>query len=137
MSLLHLVHKNILLKFADGARNQFNPELSYAFRLTGVDAMGFIQIQDLKSNHPAAPETTSEPYWINKDLVREIREVDLATTKEAVQYTGKNPEPEPESVKPQPEATTEPVEREGGAKILKAKSSSKSKTALKQKPAFN
>lgn len=77
MSLLHLIHKSVLIKFTDAAKNQFNPEISYVFRLTGVDAMGFLQIQDLQ------PEVPSEPYWINKDLVREIHEYDLAKVKEA------------------------------------------------------
>jgi hypothetical protein len=77
MSLLHLIHKSVIIKFTDAAKNQFNPEISYVFRLTGVDAMGFLQIQDLQ------PEVPSEPYWINKDLVREIHEYDLAKVKEA------------------------------------------------------
>jgi len=34
MSLLHLVHKFVVIKFAEAARDQFNPEVSYAFRLT-------------------------------------------------------------------------------------------------------
>jgi hypothetical protein len=89
MSLLHLVHKFVVIKFAEAARDQFNPEVSYAFRLTGVDAMGFLQIQDLKPGGQAAPEAGSDPYWINKDLVREIREADLANTKQTLHYTGK------------------------------------------------
>jgi len=90
MSLLHLVHKTVAIKFTEPARNQFNPEVSYAFRLTGVDAMGFLQIQDLK---PGGLEDSAQPYWINKDLVREIREVDLAKTKEPLHYTGKPEKP--------------------------------------------
>ncbi len=86
MSLLHLVHKNVVIKFAASASPQFNSEASYAFRLAGVDAMGFLQIQDLKPD--AGHETSAEPYWINKDLVREIHELDLAKVKETVQYTG-------------------------------------------------
>ena len=82
MSLLHLVHKNVIIKFADAARNQFDPEASHVFRLTGVDAMGFLQIQDLKPGGHAGHEAASEPYWINKDLVREIHELDLAKVKE-------------------------------------------------------
>ena len=107
MSLLHLVHKSVIIKFADVAKNQFNPEVSYTFRLTGVDAMGFLQIQELKPGNLAGHETASEPYWINKDLVREIREVDLSKLKE-------------ESVAKPP-----------------AKSPAKPKAALKQKPALN
>jgi hypothetical protein len=82
MSLLHLVHKNVIIKFTDAARNQFNPEASHVFRLTGVDAMGFLQIQDLKPGGHAGHEAASEPYWINKDLVREIHEFDLAKVKD-------------------------------------------------------
>jgi hypothetical protein len=82
MSLLNLVHKNIVIKFADAAKNQFNPEASYVFRLVGVDAMGFLLIQDLKPGGHAGQEAASEPYWINKDLVREIHELDPAKAKE-------------------------------------------------------
>jgi hypothetical protein len=88
MSLLHLVHKNIVIKFTDTAKSQFNPEASYAFRLTGVDAMGFVQIQDLIAEGDASPEPVSDAYWINKDLIRELRELDLSKTKETLTYTG-------------------------------------------------
>jgi hypothetical protein len=88
MSLLHLVHKNVVIKFSDAAGEQFNPEVSYVFRLTGVDAMGFLQIQNLKPNGHAGHEAVSEPYWINKDLVREIHEFDLVKVKKALHYTG-------------------------------------------------
>ena len=102
MSLLHLVHKNVVIKFSDAARYQFNPEAAYVFRLTGVDAMGFLRIQ--------GQEAASEPYWINKDLIREIRELDLAKVREALHFTGQS------------------------AKLPKAKSPSKPKSDLKQKP---
>jgi hypothetical protein len=88
MSLLHLVHKNVAIKFADAAKPQFTSEASYAFRLTGVDAMGFLQIQDLKPD--GDHEVSSAPYWINKDLIREIHELDLSKTKE-IQFTGISP----------------------------------------------
>jgi hypothetical protein len=137
MSLLHLVNKNVIIKFADVAKSQFNPEASYAFRLTGVDAMGFLQIQDLIAGHPAAPETSAEPYWINKDLVREIREGDLTAVKETVLYTGVSVKPQPEPAKPQAEPVTGDVPRELAPKASKAKAPAKPKTALKQKPIFN
>ena len=110
MSLLYLVHKNVVIKFADVAKNQFNPETRYAFRLTGVDAMGFLQIQDLRQNSHAGHEAASEPYWINKDLIREIHELDLAKVREALHYTGQSTKP------------------------AKAKSPIKPKPALKEKP---
>jgi hypothetical protein len=91
MSLLHLVHKNVVIKFVDAAKPQFNSESSYAFRLTGVDGMGFLQIQDLKPD--AGHETSAEPYWINKDLVREIHELDMIKAKETVQFTGQSAKP--------------------------------------------
>jgi hypothetical protein len=106
MSLLHFVHKNVVIKFGDAAKNQFNPEASYAFRLTGVDAMGFLQIQALK---PGGHEVDADPYWINKDLVREIHELHLAKEKETLLYTGQASKPEktklpakPKAVKPKP-----------------------------------
>jgi hypothetical protein len=81
MSLFHLIHKNVIIKFTDSAGSQFNPEASYGFRLTGVDGMGFLQLQELKASSPGEPETASEAYWINKDLVREIHEFSPTKTK--------------------------------------------------------
>jgi hypothetical protein len=120
MSLLYLVHKNVTIKFADAAKNQFNPETSYTFRLTGVDAMGFLQIQDLKPGSHAGHETASEPYWINKDLVREIHE--LALAKETLHDNVK-------TTKPQAQTQIDPVRREMTPKPNKAKSP-KQKSAL-------
>jgi len=130
MSLLHLLHKNVILKFAESAKDQFNPEAAYAFRLTGVDAMGFLQIQALRAGNPSAPETDGEAYWINKDLLREIHEVDLAAVKGTIVYTG-------EAWKPEVEPKIEPVQREVAPKLPKVKVPLKHKTALKQKPVFN
>jgi hypothetical protein len=90
MSLLHLVHRNVVVRFSDAAGGQFNPDVSYVFRLTGVDAMGFLQIQNLK---PGGHETVSEPYWINKDLIREIHEFDSVKVKKALHYTGQAAKP--------------------------------------------
>jgi hypothetical protein len=123
MSLLHLVHKSVAIKFSDVAKNQYNPEARYAFRLTGVDAMGFLQIQDLRQNSQAGHDAASEPYWINKDLVREIHEIDLAKAKEPLTFTGLAPQP-PAEVK------TEQAHREVTPKPAKAKIPAK-KPALK------
>jgi len=98
MSLLNLVHKNVVIKFANSA----NPEASHVFRLTGVDAMGFLRIQDLK---PGGQETASEPYWINKDLVREIYELDLA--KETLRANGETEQVRREAT-PKPAKTRAP-----------------------------
>ncbi len=92
MSLFHLIHKNVIIKFTESAGSQFNPEASYAFRLTGVDGMGFLQLQDLKPGKESEHETASEPYWINKDLVREIHEFHAATSK-GVLVTGQPAKP--------------------------------------------
>jgi hypothetical protein len=129
MSLLHLVHRNVVIKFADASRNQFSPEAFYAFRLTGVDAMGFLQLQDLKPADHGGHETVSEPYWINKDFIREIHELDLAKVKD-LQYNG-------QSSKPQIEVPVEHVPREVAPKPPKAKLPAKAKTVLKQKPILN
>ena len=90
MSLLHLVHKSVVIKFSDTAGEKFNPDVSYVFRLTGVDAMGFLQIQDLK---PGGHEPVSEPYWINKDLIREIQEFDSVKVRKGLHYTGQPAKP--------------------------------------------
>jgi len=112
MSLLYLVHKRVIIKFSDAAKDQFESEAFYAFRLTGVDAMGFLQIQGINPGTHAGHEAVSEPYWINKDLVREIRELDSAKVKEKIHYTG---------------ATS---------KLAKAKAPAQAKSALKPKPAL-
>jgi hypothetical protein len=87
MSLLNLVHKSVIIKFSDST-GQFNPEASYVFRLAGVDAMGFLLIQDLRPSADGGHEVASEPYWINKDLIREIRELDLAKHKGVLTHSG-------------------------------------------------
>ena len=122
MSLLHLVHKNVVIKFADIAKNQYNPETAYAFRLTGVDGMGFLQIQDLKPSETEVAETASDAYWINKDIVRELHEVDLATTKVAFAYTGKAAKSTPAAAtEEKSESKIEAVPREVAPKLPKAK----------------
>jgi hypothetical protein len=123
MSLLNLVHKNVIIKFTDSARNQFNPEASYVFRLTGVDAMGFVLIQDLKPGTDTEHETTSEPYWINKDLIREIHELNLANVKGTLYPNG-------QATKPQAKIQIDPIHREVTPKPAKAKTSAKQKSAL-------
>ncbi|MCE0522889.1 MAG: hypothetical protein LV480_08250 [Methylacidiphilales bacterium] len=109
MSLLDLVHKSVIIKFSDAAKNQFNPEVSYAFRLTGVDAMGFLQIQDLKPGSHAGHEPASAPYWINKDLVREIYELDLAKLKEPLHYTSHTPKPARAKAPPKQKSVLPPI----------------------------
>jgi hypothetical protein len=133
MSLLHLVHKNIIIKFADVAKNQYNPEASYAFRLTGVDGMGFLQIQDLRPGTSEAAEVASDAYWINKDIVRELHEVDLTVATVTVVFTGKVAKP---VVEAKPEAKIESIPREVSPKLPKSKMPAK-KSVLKQKPVFN
>ena len=124
MSLLHLVHKNVVLKFSEPAK-PYNADATYAFRLTGVDGMGFLQIQELSLTGDAAPETASEAFWINKDVVREIHEYDLIKDKSKLTYTGKAaPAPTP--------AVIDPVARDIAPKLPKAK-----KSVLKSKPVFN
>jgi hypothetical protein len=135
MSLLHLVHKSVVIKFAELAKSQYNPEALYGFRLTGVDAMGFLQIQDLRLGAEGAPETASEPYWINKDFIREIHEIDLATAKGTILYTGEAAAPPQVGAKVEPKI--EPAPREVSPKLPKAKTALKPKSVLKQKPVFN
>jgi hypothetical protein len=130
MSLLHLVHQSVAIKFGDCAKSQFDPDASYAFRLTGVDGMGFLQVQDLVEG---TYDTSGEPYWINKDLIRELRQVDLATATGKITYTGVAPKPVAEE---KPEAKIDSAPREVAPKLPKAKVPAK-KSVLKQKPIFN
>jgi hypothetical protein len=113
MSLLHLVHKNVVLKFSDAAKAPFTPEASYAFRLTGVDGMGFLQIQEL-SKSATSTEPVGAAFWVNKDLIREIHEFDQIKDTASLTYTGK----------------AAPVVSEAKIKVPK-------KSVLKQKPVFN
>jgi hypothetical protein len=130
MSLLDLVHKSVFIKFADAAKNQFNLETTHAFRLTAVDAMGFLRIQELKPAAQAGHDAASEPYWINKDLVREIHEFDPASRKGTSSENGQN-------AKASAQAPIEPVRRDLAPKAAKAKLSLKQKSAMKQKPSLN
>src|SRR5260221_5193512 len=115
MSLLHLVHKNVIIKFNDCSKSQFNSEASYIFRLTGVDGMGFLQIQDLKPGTDAGHETTSEPYWINKDLVREIHEFHPEKVKATLPGNGQDTKTQAAK------AAVDQVRREVAPKAAKAK----------------
>jgi len=87
MSLLHLIHQSVSIKFNEAAKDKFSPGVPYLFRLTGVDAMGFLQIQELKDDAP-------DPVWINKDIVIEIQAFDPA----------KAPKPEKTKLPPKPKA---------------------------------
>ena len=138
MSLLHLVHKSVFIKFAEAAKSQFNPETSYAFRLTAVDAMGFLCLQELKHDTQAGHEAAAEPYWINKDLIREIHEVD-PTAKVTPPTHGQSAKSHDngQTSKSHLEAAIEQVHRETTPKPGKAKNALKPKSALKQKSAFN
>ncbi len=88
MSLLHLVHQSVVLKFSDAAKPQYDPGTGYVFRLVGVDAMGFLQLQDLRLTASEEHETISEPYWINKDLVLGIHDYASASGKDALKFSG-------------------------------------------------
>ncbi len=88
MSLLNLLHQSVVLKFTESARPDFDPATGYVFRLVGVDAMGFLQVQDLRLAADDEHETISEPYWLNKDLVREIHEYASANGKDALKFSG-------------------------------------------------
>jgi hypothetical protein len=93
MSLFNLIHKSVVIKFSDTAKDQFDPTASYVFRLTAVDAMGFLEIQNLKPGHDGAHESVAAPFWINKDFVRELREFHPETAKGVV-FSGKPAKPQ-------------------------------------------
>jgi hypothetical protein len=88
MSLLNLVHHSVVLKFTEAARSPFDGNTGYVFRLTGVDGMGFLQLHDVRRAPDDELETIAEPYWINKDLVREIYDFESATGKDALKFSG-------------------------------------------------
>jgi hypothetical protein len=100
MSLFNLTHKNVVVKFCDSAVPKFDSTASYVFRLTGVDGMGFLEIQDLKTGKDGAPETVGEPYWINKDLVAELSEFKPETAKSNLRFNG-----QPAKAAPKPKAS--------------------------------
>jgi hypothetical protein len=103
MSLLNLVHHSVVIRFNDTAGSSYDPDAGYVFRLTGVDGMGFLQLQDLRPGADEEHETISEPYWINKDLVREIHEYESALGKDKLKYTGAPaPKAAPEVAPPRP-----------------------------------
>jgi hypothetical protein len=102
MSLLHLVGQSVVLKFTEAAKPHYDSTTGYVFRLTGVDGMGYLQLQDLRIGSDLEHETISEPYWINKDLVREIHEYASALGKDTLKYTGPAAKPEPREAGPRP-----------------------------------
>ena len=93
MSLFNLIHKSIVIKFSETAAPKFEPTVHYVFRLTAVDGMGFLEIQDLKLAKDGAHETAGEPYWINKDLILEIYEFKPETAKTNLRFTGQPAKP--------------------------------------------
>ena len=88
MSLLNLLHQSVVLKFAEAAKPEYEPGTGYVFRLVGVDAMGFLQLQDLRLTASEEHETISEPYWINKDLVLAIHDYVSAVGKDSLKFSG-------------------------------------------------
>ena len=88
MSLLHLVHQSVVLKFTDAAKPQYDPGTGYVFRLVGVDGMGFLQLQDVRLTDDEEHETISEPYWINKDLVLAIHDYASTLGKDSLKFSG-------------------------------------------------
>lgn len=74
MSLFNLIHKSVVIKFGDCAAPKFDSTTATVFRLTAVDGMGFLELQDVKVGVDGGHETVGEPYWINKDLVVELTE---------------------------------------------------------------
>jgi hypothetical protein len=98
MSLLNLLHQSVVLKFSDAAQPQYDSTTCYVFRLEGVDAMGFLQLQELRLAPNEEHETIAEPFWINKDLVKEIHDYVSATGKDALKFSGGKAEAAP--VKP-------------------------------------
>ncbi len=88
MSLLHLLHQSVVLKFTDAAKPQYDPGTGYVFRLVGVDGMGFLQLQDVRLAANEEHETISEPYWINKDLVLAIHDYVSALGKDSLKFSG-------------------------------------------------
>jgi hypothetical protein len=124
MSLLHLVHQTLAIKFTETAKDQFDPTVAYAYRLTGVDAMGFLQLQDLRLGADGlAHETASESFWINKDFIRELREFATVVDKKSVRFTGL-----PAKVEA-PKTPISPMSREVAPKSIK-KAAAKAKLAL-------
>ncbi|HEX4141681.1 MAG TPA: hypothetical protein VHY09_15135 [Candidatus Methylacidiphilales bacterium] len=88
MSLLNLLHQSVVLKFTEAAKPQYDPGTGYVFRLVGVDAMGFLQLQDVRGGPNDEHETVCEPYWINKDLVLAILDYASATGKDSLKFSG-------------------------------------------------
>ena len=98
MSLLNLLHQSVVLKFADAAKPQYDPGTGYVFRLVGVDAMGFLQLQDVRLAEDEEHETISEPYWINKDLVLAIHDYASTIGKDSLKFSGGASAPAPKKV---------------------------------------
>jgi hypothetical protein len=108
MSLFNLIHKSVVIKFGDCAKPQFDSTTPYVFRLTAVDGMGFLEIQEVKLGVEGTHETTADPFWINKDLVVEVREFNVAKPVPGVVFSGKST-PAPKVAKPKAPAKSKPA----------------------------
>ena len=115
MSLLNLINQSVVIHFTDAAKPPFDSATGFVFRLTGVDGMGFLQLQDLRIGPDLEHETISEPHWINKDLVREIHEYASATGKDALKFTGEAAEPNA------PKPSADSIKRDNSSKAAKGK----------------
>jgi hypothetical protein len=109
MSLFNLIHQSVVIKFSDLAKPLFDSNTSYVFRLTAVDGMGFLEIQEIKLGADGTHETTgSAPFWVNKDLVLELRAYDTAKTQPNVVFSGKSTPPA-KATKPKPAPKPKPA----------------------------
>ena len=120
MSLLNLIHQSVVLKFTDAAKPQYAPGTGYVFRLVGVDAMGFLQLQDVRLSEDEEHETISEPYWINKDLVLAIHDYVSALGKDSLKFSGGVATPAPKAAVLNHESTTPAKAKRPKAKAVTA-----------------
>jgi hypothetical protein len=117
MSLFNLIHKSVVLKFAEAAKPQFDPSTAYVFRLTAVDGMGFLEIQEVRLTTDGAHETTGAPFWVNKDLVLELHEHSEDKVFANLRFSG----PTVKAAKPAAAAATAAAKAVAKTKISKAK----------------
>ncbi len=88
MSLFNLIHKSVVLKFGDCAKPTFDSSVAYVYRLTAVDGMGFLEIQEVRLGADGAHEPVGTAFWLNKDLIVELHEFSEGKIFENLRFSG-------------------------------------------------
>jgi hypothetical protein len=88
MSLFNLIQQSVVVKFADSAKPLYDSSASLVYRLTGVDGMGFLELQQVRIGADGQHEGVGTPVWVNKDLVLELEAFGTGKTFPNLRFSG-------------------------------------------------